>query len=773
MVFKDLEQLKKFLRDDRDRADLNPIRFINVESLRMWIEVKKHLVSLSDRSLLLSEFCETNDTMPNLKRLRSALKKEKQTICVFPLSEYLRLHPETAASIITNLLSMEYPNNDAHTMHVYFPMYRISSVMRNIANTDPRKKNSFLYLQTGEEQDFQLTVIQNSLNVHVGGNEIFGMKSYLQYWEQNPDKPLVLHTQNAIHIGQNHFFDNVKVIVTPFDLCKDQIDDLPAALQEEMGTQEYWYSFAEKASTAGSFEEVCGLCLMTNRYSLELFENWSVLTPFKKWVLWLWTKARNEKGYLYECAAHCKNVDGFITELYAGIAEYVGTDDYVQKYKERRNAIKSMKTTPPEAFIAMLQTLALINAIACLTNLTDIERKMVFNIIKGVSYDDRMPYIDALKTVYPELAYYLNNDLSENSAGLTQLHYEYFAEYKWLKATDTITRAFVDTVRAIAKQRGESIYLLPPRNQLVTEMYDDHTMILFVDGMGIEYADYLAFLFADLDQAKYRFSIKAGYCNLPTITEINKDFLHERQMIEPPMRELDEHKHANCIYPENVIKELDILRTVKDRALSALSGTITRIIIATDHGTSRMAVRIRNTEFDNVLPKPEGSSVYKHGRFCEKNPDGAEYETAISYEGKLIFADYSRFVQFGAPIDEIHGGASLEEWMVPVAVIESTYDALKKEKVEIELLTGEIKPQVGTGLITVRFRMSGQTHPNASVRIKGKKIPCTLRDREYSFDYRVDGREDTIIVQVIDGTILGELTVKIARGIKENKNFDI
>ena len=107
--------------------------------------------------------------------------------------------------------------------------------------------------------------------------------------------------------------------------------------------------------------------------------------------------------------------------------------------------------------------------------------------IKGVPFDDRTPFIVALKIVYPELAYYLDNDVSINSANLTQFHFDYFEEYKWLKATDSITGTFVDKVQKIAQQKGESVFMLTPRNQLVTEMYDDHTMILFVDGMGIEY----------------------------------------------------------------------------------------------------------------------------------------------------------------------------------------------------------------------------------------------------------------------------------------------
>ena len=47
MVFKDVEHLKKFLKEDRDRTDLNPIRLINVDSLQIWVEMKKYLVSIS------------------------------------------------------------------------------------------------------------------------------------------------------------------------------------------------------------------------------------------------------------------------------------------------------------------------------------------------------------------------------------------------------------------------------------------------------------------------------------------------------------------------------------------------------------------------------------------------------------------------------------------------------------------------------------------------------------------------------------------------------
>lgn len=38
-TFKDLESLQLFLKQDAKRVSLNPVRFINVDSMAMWIEV--------------------------------------------------------------------------------------------------------------------------------------------------------------------------------------------------------------------------------------------------------------------------------------------------------------------------------------------------------------------------------------------------------------------------------------------------------------------------------------------------------------------------------------------------------------------------------------------------------------------------------------------------------------------------------------------------------------------------------------------------------------
>ena len=109
-TFKDLESLQQFLRQDAKRVSLNPVRFINVDSMAMWIEVKKFLLALTDETLPLSKFCEGEDTTPNIKRISATLKKVKKSQFVSPLSEYLRIIPEQAEPVIQKFIKADYQN---------------------------------------------------------------------------------------------------------------------------------------------------------------------------------------------------------------------------------------------------------------------------------------------------------------------------------------------------------------------------------------------------------------------------------------------------------------------------------------------------------------------------------------------------------------------------------------------------------------------------------------------------------------------------------------
>lgn len=772
MIFRDSQSLKQHLKKDAAEVALNPVRFINVDSMVAWIEVKKLLLGMADEILPLSKFCDGKDTTPNINRLNSVLKNASTSQMVVPLSEYLRIVPDQAYSAIQKIIKADYLYNSTGKLRIYLLMYRMKSLLKTLPTDDPRTRECVSFYETEEESDYRLTIIQKDIDVSLPGNEIIGFKSYLEYWEANPDQPLILHTENAIHFEKNHFFDDVRVIVSSYDLLKYQFD-LPVSLYESLGTDSNWNELVRIIIQEGSFESACQAILSINKYSVSLFEKWSSLDSFKKWILWLWTRLQPEKDYVSACAVACDSINGFIDELYCRIISLHLDTNFVQLYEERKTILSHIHTVPTDCFWDEIQKIDKSKSLAFLTCSTDIEKHAIFDIISNTGNDDRDSVISLLKIVYPQLYYYLQNDEMPNSADLSPLHEQYFKEYKWLKATDTITKDFIERVRNIALEKGASVFEMQPRNYYVNAHYDDQTSILFVDGMGIEYVDYLAHLFSGLDEQQYSVTIEAGFCTLPSITEINKDFMNGRHIIEPLVRELDEIKHANHAHPESLIKQLDILDSLKNRILGLLSaGTMHRIIITADHGTSRMAVKVRNTEFDNVLPKPDNTEIYRYGRFCKGIQDDPQNPTAISINDYLVFADYSRFIQNGAPMDEIHGGASLEEWIVPIITIERFAEG-KPAPVVITPQQTNYKPELGTKKVRVIFSISGAQRSSVKAKINGQVYKCEWDNGTYSFVF-VPSKTDTLLsVKVIDGGILGQFNIQVEQGIKKNANFDI
>lgn len=394
-TFKDLESLQLFLKQDAKRVSLNPVRFINVDSMAMWIEVKKFLLALADETLPLSKFCEGKDTTPNIKRVSAALKKVKKSQFVSPLSEYLRIIPEQAEPVIQKFIKADYQNNDNGKLRIYFLMYRMKSLLRTVPSDDPRAKDCIVLFETDEESDYKLTIIQKDLDVKLAGNEIDGFRSYLEYWEANPDKPLILHTGNAIHFEKNHFFDDVHVIVTSYDLIRYQYG-LPASVFEELGTDNDWNNLVRVIIKEGSFEDACRSTLSINRYSSSLFERWNRYNSFQKWLLWLWSRQQSGKSYEIVAAKACKSSAEYLDNIYCCIIDYLRDDKFEQFYKDRKRILSVMQAVPTEHYWNELSSLNRIDALSCLTCLTDVEQKTIFEIVAEFSYQQRKSVLSKL-----------------------------------------------------------------------------------------------------------------------------------------------------------------------------------------------------------------------------------------------------------------------------------------------------------------------------------------------------------------------------------------
>ena len=771
--FDNFTALRDFLRKDRDDASYCPIRFINVESLEMWMEVKKLLQSMVNNNIFLSTFCEGDDTTPNIRRLKSQLKKQTQHVCISPLSEYLRINPEIAQSTIVDLLTREYSDSVSNRYRIYIPMYRMKSVLQTINQNDPRRENCIILLETGEETDYSLTIIQNSLHVEVKGNSITGFKSYLQYWEQNPDKPLILHTSNAIYFEQSLFFDNVRVIVTSYDLLKYHYN-LPSEFRRTDGSEHFWNLLAASIAQDKSFVDACCSTLMINRFNADLFERWNQYDDYKKWLLWMWTRIQTKVTYLTECAKNTGSVAEFIDELYCRIISELPSPNYEASYRERKLLLGKIGIQAPTTFWAAISALSLIERLKVLTDSTSKEREYIFATLKGCPYTQHKSVVAVLYQTYPLLANYLECKDDLTTGVLGDQHQQYFDEYRWGKITDTISEQFYNRVTAIAKENGESVYLLKSRNAIVSEEYTGKTSsIVFIDGMGAEYLDLIAYVLSGMDCSQYSITYRIGSCVLPSTTEVNKDFLANRNVALDTLA-LDELKHGATYYPSNIVEELAFIATIKEKVQDAFATGIERVVLTSDHGTSRLAVLARKSQFDHKI-SPQGHEIYKYGRYCVGTD--LDLDTAIEYDGKLIFADYTRFEQKGAPIDEIHGGASLEEWLVPIITIckksGNTANKIHKVIADIVLLTNNVRKDRITQMVTIKFQLKNSNVSSMNVTIHGKTIVCQKFGDVFQFRYRPTGDEKKVAVLLKSDTVEGNFTFDITSGIGTNKAFDI
>lgn len=770
--FHDFESLRSFLQKDQATASLTPVRFLNVESMEAWNQVKPFLLFMAGSHLGLSEYCEGEDTMPNLRRLLARLKAGQESVCVSPLSEYLRVKPEIAKQEITEILSKEYSTDGKR--RIYFPMYRMKSVLQALPDHDPRKKNCVIFLETGEDSDYSLTILQKELNVRLPGNELYGFQRYLQYWEQNPDKPLILHTSNAVYLEEHVFFDRVRVIVDAFDLLAYHFD-LPRRFHKQEGSTEQWNTLLRIVEQAGNFQNACYTELQTDSFHIHLFSRWNHLSAFQRWILWLWTRIQSEEGYVISCAKNSLHIAEFVDNLYCKIINLLGATDFSAAYDERKQILSGMRISPPAAFQEKERQLANRDALRILTDSSEWERNRILERIREIPFGRHSELLSVLYRSWPPLAYYLRNQDEDIPSVFSEAYCAYFAEYRWLKVTDTLTPHFMDLVRQTAIQKGAGVYQMESRGKLVAEAYqEEDSAIFFVDGLGIEYLDYLWYILSPLKRMGFSIAARAGYCNLPSVTETNKDFLTGRR-VAASLTEFDMLKHGTVQYPDTIIREMEFLRSLREKIELCFDHEIHRIILTADHGASRLAVSVRKSDFDRKLSLPDGTSACRHGRYCEGVEMADQYSTAIECDGKLIFADYTRFEQKGAPTNEIHGGASLEEWLVPVIVIEKKRNAEKDEQYHVRVKTPSVRPDSYTKMAAVALEITPcpKDGCKVSVQIHGKTVNCTFDSGTYTFRYKPESGENLVQAVVMVNGSAYHAEFSVIRGIAENSKFQI
>lgn len=395
-------------------------------------------------------------------------------------------------------------------------------------------------------------------------------------------------------------------------------------------------------------------------------------------LVWLLQQVAPKGSYL-ECILKQEEVvaDNFRSAYVAGAAQWL---DNAKVYAgERRDAIQEagvrMSGADIRQFITSCAGESTLRVAPWLNCGTEAERA---ELLRRCTVDGLVP--NAVKAVYPEVVAYLNTDLVFGDEILE----EYFREYRELKMTGRVTPEFYEKAQQMAPPSS-----VQWRNEIVQRHAQDNgCALLVVDAMGAEWMPMLVALARQRNMGVD--SIMVGKANLPTSTIFNNIYWPDDARRLPDVKRFDNiahngaEAHETRRAEENLAASLDVIGDeVLPRVAEGL-GRFERVLVTADHGSSRLAVLAWQAEPRQARTIIcEAGVEVAHWRYRERLAQGVrpqELEEALD-SGHWVVRGYNRLPKKGGGQGfELHGGATLEERLVPVVIFSKTGQFVPKAK---------------------------------------------------------------------------------------------
>lgn len=722
------------------------------------------LVELSHLGLIVdhvSDFCSKEDKMPNIddiidhfRTLDVDFKQNKHVLV--GLGEYLALKgPMAAANELRRL-----KNATLGSARVIVLLRCVTTQMHDIANEDKRlDEQGRLFIAEKPFSTLAMTSVKYSADEPVAS----GIKGFLSLCEEGRTGNISVKTVME--------FPAAMIPVTSVNSAYAAIKNrLSFAVNETLGTEQQWDQLHKELTKAKwSLDAV----FEKYDFSVESFEDlYSKCAgfEFKNWLYFLFLKLNVERlgtGYLRFVVDMTLSYESLKDNILTAIIKVARNDSRFRVfYSERKKLLRYF----PESEVAIFIHQNSINqeeSIYRCTDNTRMEREEIIRLLSERGYCPEIEYI------YPALFDYLKDytfDCGKLSAELTS----YFSEYKLQKITNTINPEFQDRVNTYALSLPYAH--LEPRDSAILRIEDKPSAFLYwIDALGVEYLSYITEL---VRRKGLSMHVDIAYAELPTITSINRGFFEKWPgTLKEKLSDLDDVKHkekGGYVFDEkhaapiHLAAELEIIERAIDRAATELAmHRCKTFVIASDHGASRLAVIRKQEEKYETDTKGEHS-----GRCCKVFPD-ADLPFAVKENGYYVLADYGRFKKSRAANVEVHGGASLEEVLVPLI----TLKLRNQTALVVQLVDEDIRADRKAGTTFVVF-ISEVEHPNnVSVVIGGERYLAKRLNAthfEVTMPQQKRSKKD-IRAEVFDGDdLIGNLAfdIKGKFGGADKKEFD-
>jgi len=728
--------------------------------------VKDELSFMGLKFIPTSGFCSSDDKMPDIGGLFTEIaaadvNASGEKFVVTGLGEFLALlGDDEATSTLSSLKDINIGN-----AKVVLLLRGLTSQIAELKK-DPRFDNYRYSVVDNAVCNLSFTLADPS----IGLSAISGFKAMLAMLENGHRDKIVVNT--------NVNFDNPLLTVRKVSNAYEGIIFSMRGgfiLSRDCGSDEQWAKLlTELNQNNGSFDKVFELHKLGSIGDNLMSDFYARITlgdDYLNWLYFICLKCKIgtlSNGYLRFVLENTSKFEDFSGNILNAIIDISHTDKrFAAFYKERKALVEKFQELDIADFVRNNRKIVA-ESIYKLTDNTKTERE---DIVAWLSEYGMIPFTQ-LDGIYPALAAYLKKYVFKcPDPELADLLTGYFEAYKRQKLSNKLEPEFLDEVEELARSR--KFNQLPTRNVIIDSMDKSDTFLYWLDALGVEF---LSFIETLVQKRGLSISITIARAKLPTITFLNRDFYDNWQGRKDETSDLDNIKHKKAggynfsdnELPIHLAKELDIITKVIDEAAIELTRRhCKRFLIVSDHGASRLAVLRRKEEkYETGTSKGEHS-----GRCCKLFQPHDDLPFAAEENGYLVLADYGRFKGSRAADVEVHGGASLEEVVVPIIELSlkdrNVTVELVKETVAVDFRSGTtIELFFNTPVQNVYVVWNGKSYPAAQT--DGNHYSVLLSDMKRAGEYFAD-----VYAEENRNNPIGQITIKAqGKSAKVNNAFD-
>ena len=666
-----------------------PARLIFVRNIEDYTTLVNELLTVCDGAIDVAQYAR-GDILPDFRSLIKDLASCKHgQLLLLSFGEYMRIcikrEVDSQTWVFPKIWEKQQP--ESSTAKIIIPIFGTRELFDRIMPVQDERQQGHIWeaYSTKKDVEYNLTIyapeVAETKEVDAANFEHW-LKKWKELYATNNRRNFTLRT-NLFRYAETVYGDfNVNIYSEPFSYIASTITD-SKNIRRELGSDELWKFIANNVVESQPFEHTLKRILnIGNTFEpVAIFARFSEMTSLERELLLVWYKLYPSQDYcsyalskISSPADICSSLRDaffsssnqtveFITQRFAvlRVLDVVYGEDYFAKLDkiesyEMRLQLLTCKAPNEQAYaIKMISEL--------LRNGTDIN---TFKSLLIARFPEMWEYIKP--------TYIVQGDVGQ--------YFDWYRKAKIINRPNTDTPCTIDYV-GIAN-----------RFKVIQQYELDNCKLFWVDGLGVEWLPLLMNKLQAVDVAT-NITSEIAKSKLPSETSFNQDWMETDEKWDA----LDKLSHGGITDNKNyfscIVGQIDIIKKIAQRVAELLQD-FDRVIITSDHGSSRLAALSFHDKLNFAIEPPKNAKVCSFGRYAELA--GSSYY-AVTESVELVERDNRRFVvlktyehfkQSGnaaggntdenAVSGEIHGGMTPEEHLVPVIIV-SRREPLPKKTV--------------------------------------------------------------------------------------------